>query len=124
MSPKDITVVLWLGTTGRNTPTGMPLFLHSFTFFRKNLVARTSIFTVALHTDGSMEEVFEGTRRAVIAWCAGLAPELEQPVSRCLDLLAVLPPHLVQHMSVAVPPGVGSTLSAGDLSRIGAQQSW
>ena len=121
---KVVTVVLWLGTTGRDTPTGMPPLLHSFIFLRKDSVAGTSIFAVVIHTDESMEEVFEGTRRAVVAWCAGLAPELEQPVSRCLDLLAVLPPHLVQHMSLAVPPQVRSMLSAGDLSCAPAQHAW
>ena len=102
----------------------MPPLLHSFTFLRKNPVAGTSVFAVAIHTDESLEEVFEGTRRAVVAWCAGLAPELEQPVSRCLDLLAVLPPHLVQHMSLAAPPQIRSMLGVGDLSRTSAQNAW
>ena len=93
----------------------MSSLLHSLIFSRKNSVASTLVFTVAIHTDESLEEVLEGTRRAVIAWCVELAPELEQPVSRCLDLLAVLPLHVVQHMSLAVPPGMRSMLSASDL---------
>ena len=119
-----ITVVPWLGRAERGIPTSMPSVLDSFTFLRKNPVAGTSVFAVAIHADESLEEIFEGTRRAVVAWCAALAPELEQPVSRCLDLLSVLPPHLVQHMSLAAPPRVRSMLSAGDLRCASVQHGW
>lgn len=65
---------------------------------------KASLFQAGLHTDASLEKLVEGTRQAVLAWVAALAPELAGPAAHCLDLLALLPPELVQRLSLAAKP--------------------
>ena len=76
--------------------------LRSLSFRRTPVLSGLSLFAVNLHTDNAVEARFEGTRNAVLLWCARYAPGFEQPVGRCLDLLAVLPPDTVQRMSLAL----------------------
>ncbi len=77
--------------------------VRAFSFVRKPNLINSSTFAVGLHHDGLVEAVFEGTRNAVLAWSCQLAPELTLPITRCLDLLAVMPAQIVQRVSLSVP---------------------
>ena len=77
--------------------------LRTITLFRKTSPVGSSLFQAALHTDAAIEEVVEGTRNTVLSWCSALSPEMQKPVARCLDLLALLPAETVQRLSVSVP---------------------
>ena len=78
--------------------------LQTLTFLRKNSSFGMTLFAAGLHSDGIIEEVFEGTRNAVLAWSAGLSPTIENSAARCLDLLALLPAETVQRLSISLPP--------------------
>ena len=84
-------------------PSALSASPRSLTSVRKPSNFGTPLFAVGLHSDGVMEATFEGTRHAVAAWSCRYALSLEPSVSRCLDLLSILPWDTVQKMSVAVP---------------------
>ena len=81
-------------------PNAATLPVRALTFVRKPNLINNSHFAVGLHHDNLVEAVFEGTRNAVIAWSCQIAPELALPITRCLDLLAVLPAQIVQRVSL------------------------
>jgi hypothetical protein len=76
---------------------------HTITFLRKSSPSGITLFAAALHTDTAIEQVLEGSRNTVLAWCSALSPEMVKPATRCLDLLALLPPEIVQRLSVNMP---------------------